>query len=488
MAFRRTNQFLTPTHWSEAFVEHLRTVHFALIATAAALIVVALTTKPFSTEVANYELHRLLYLKQHWSATFVRNEFGIEITTKDPKKQSLDAFGKRFDVELSPVEKALNEIPINQDCCFVEDDHEDVDHPRGEDVHAQAHFPTDTVYISTTDYGGTAHASDVRVPPMPGNLREIGLFWATLDDENMTLYYPEAIDNIGLLTNVENFDSKIQLSPAGSAFYNFLFPVGEDKKHPVSMKLERVSEISEQDSHPQNLVLRFTGEYDQGQEQSKQFEIHALVTTYVYSELDGAGLARYLQVKSPKFDRAFYDLLQVADKDGVTTLPELSDILTKSELSETPVFEAFGIKFPTDLATLGGTVVLLSVQVYFFVYLRRLYGSLRQDDPGWDVPWIGMDSSGLARTIFLITVVILPALSLVILGREAAIRMTRVYWDWVGGIFHHDPVGAWSWPVKFKLLGLIVSVILSGCLGALSWRYRPRIAATSASTMWNLPA
>jgi hypothetical protein len=54
-------------HWSKDFVEHLRTVHLTLIATAAALVVVALTTKPYSTEVAKNELHKILELKANWS-------------------------------------------------------------------------------------------------------------------------------------------------------------------------------------------------------------------------------------------------------------------------------------------------------------------------------------------------------------------------------------------------------------------------------------
>jgi hypothetical protein len=54
-------------HWSKDFVENLRTVHLTLIATAAALVVVALTTKPHSTEVAKNELHKILELKANWS-------------------------------------------------------------------------------------------------------------------------------------------------------------------------------------------------------------------------------------------------------------------------------------------------------------------------------------------------------------------------------------------------------------------------------------
>jgi len=315
---------------------------------------------------------------------------------------------------------------------------------------------------------------------MPESLPDIGNFWRLLDKEDVQYYFPMSIDTLGILTDEDDrFEDKIQFSSVASNSENdFLFPHDEDQKHPVDMSLEKTSDLS---SHQADVVLQFAGDYYPKKGSKNPDKIHAAVTTYIYAELNGEHLAKYLRVDSPSFNRAFYDLLQVADKNGVYTLPELSEVLSKSELSETPVFEAFGIRFPTDLATLGGTIVLLCVQLYFFVYLRRLYGSLSPNDPGWNVPWIGMDASGLTRMVFFVTVVIFPSLSLVVIGGEESIRATRIYWDWVGNGFHHDPVGIWSWVVKLKLLGIIAAVILSGYLGFLSWIYRPQIAGVLVS-------
>jgi hypothetical protein len=124
---------------------------------------------------------------------------------------------------------------------------------------------------------------------------------------------------------------------------------------------------------------------------------------------------------------SFYDLRQIADKNGYDNFTNLEEILSKSETSEAPVFEAFGIKFPADIATLGGTLALLGVQLYFFLYLRKLYGSLKQHDPGWDVPWIGMDSSGLAQSAYMATIVILPVVSETILSLKTAARLSMGY-------------------------------------------------------------
>jgi hypothetical protein len=67
MGLRRVQESAMPVHWSKDFVEHLRTVHFALIATAVALVIVALTTKPYSTAVAKNEFHRLRGFMRNWT-------------------------------------------------------------------------------------------------------------------------------------------------------------------------------------------------------------------------------------------------------------------------------------------------------------------------------------------------------------------------------------------------------------------------------------
>src|SRR5207244_4251496 len=66
-------------------------------------------------------------------------------------------------------------------------------------------------------------------------------------------------------------------------------------------------------------------------------------------------------------------------------------------------------KFPAAQIALWGYLLLASVQLYFFVYLKRLTEMLRvEDDTVWGFPWIGMDLSAAARVILFATIVILP--------------------------------------------------------------------------------
>jgi hypothetical protein len=43
---------------------------------------------------------------------------------------------------------------------------------------------------------------------------------------------------------------------------------------------------------------------------------------------------------------------------------------------------------------------------------------LKPEDPGWDVPWIGMDSSQLSKTILYVSLVVLPCIAAILLSSE----------------------------------------------------------------------
>jgi beta-lactamase family protein len=60
-----------PAHWSKDFVEHLRTVHFALLAISAGLILLVLSSKEYNAINALVELQEIINLKQQWSPKWV---------------------------------------------------------------------------------------------------------------------------------------------------------------------------------------------------------------------------------------------------------------------------------------------------------------------------------------------------------------------------------------------------------------------------------
>lgn len=123
------------------------------------------------------------------------------------------------------------------------------------------------------------------------------------------------------------------------------------------------------------------------------------------------------------------------------------------------------MKFPAGQATVWGIIILLSVQLYLYLYLKQLNGKLGESDPGWDVPWIGMDTSRPARVIFLTTVLVLPCSAVGALATYSALhRWPSLARD------------SYSVTTDAALTG---AFIFAAILGALSWKYRPKVQATS---------
>lgn len=232
------------------------------------------------------------------------------------------------------------------------------------------------------------------------------------------------------------------------------------------------SDFSYLSTDPARQLVEYFGEVES---QSNRFTVDIPVVGAVTSELSIATLSSHFGVKEEPFNSAFRDLVDVANSFGTQGLKVLNDDFSKVEPSDTPVFEAFGIKFPSDLATIGGCLVLLSAQIYFLLYLRKLSGTLKRDDPGWDVPWIGMDESRWARVVLWMTIVLLPTISMAALMIGAAARITRGYWQYWGGKFNMAVYGL-HWTIRLKLVLLCFIIEVCFYLGMLCWKYRPKLS------------
>jgi len=160
--------------------------------------------------------------------------------------------------------------------------------------------------------------------------------------------------------------------------------------------------------------------------------------------------------------------LAVAGKDlEALELDDVEKFISTEAVKGAEVFEAFGMKFPAGQITAWGIAIVLAIQLYFFIYLKQLFGKLDRTDAGWDVPWIGMDTSLLAQIIFGFTVIGVPVFAvLVLVGAE----LFRVH-----GPFASKPSLA---------LGMLVASLPlypAAFLGILCWNYRPKTKAASTS-------
>jgi hypothetical protein len=176
----------------------------------------------------------------------------------------------------------------------------------------------------------------------------------------------------------------------------------------------------------------------------------------------------FRNIRRGRFEESFADLSFAASDYADLPLEDIKDFLHDDAAKGQEVFEAFGMKFPAGKVTVWGFILILGVQLYFFVYLRQLSGKLRADDAGWDVPWVGMDTSALSRAMLVSTLVFLPPTAMALLGSQAFVvwRKTPL------------PLDGWHrWSLGSEPYAFALGLIASFFLGVFSWRYRPRVKA-----------
>ena len=172
------------------------------------------------------------------------------------------------------------------------------------------------------------------------------------------------------------------------------------------------------------------------------------------------------------FSDAFYDLDQATQDMKEWDLADIQKVLFDESSKGAEVFEAVGIKFPATQVTVAGILVILSIQFYLLIYLRQLSGKLMLGDPGWDVPWIGMNQSRAARIALFVTLVVLPIFTVLLLGGHSLLH--RIH----AGSFlvpREQIVRFLEGKTGMNALGLLLAVATCTLLSILCWRWRPKI-------------
>ncbi len=224
---------------------------------------------------------------------------------------------------------------------------------------------------------------------------------------------------------------------------------------------------------PVELLLREHGDdlWYEGTVDGGKITIHLPVLSVEHCEISQGALERIFPTwHTGRFEEAFPDLAKAVCSSEEVSLQDIVTHLEQESGKGPESFEAFGLKVPVVQLTKWGTVLLLSIQVYFYVHLRELSRKLGKDDPGWDVPWIGMYQSRLSRLILLVSSCIAPVLAVGLLG-------------WYSCAHYVRDKNLHNWRAeKWELVRLFTSglaVLISVMLSWLSWKYRPKVVMTA---------
>jgi hypothetical protein len=430
-----------PAHWSKDFVEHLRSVHFALMAVSAGLVLLVFSSKPFNSVTALRELEEIIELQTLWSAdsfdpltsgggfTFMGDE-GVPLSPDLPNQQIIATVRSKL-TSRRVLTRYVLVLPQNK--WFSLDSRGQVDLTRS-----------------------------------PTTVGEFEGWWNALQRPH-TVIVP------------------LTLCSFGSVFE----PTGETSKKKAASLIEEVQLTTSEKAFKAGAALKskvmrlvrppFSRESGFVVDLEVHGKIFFSICEDASSEVSQEGVTAYFtNWRRGPFIDAFYDLDRAAREYKTLKLERLDKLLSDEASKGPEVFEALGMKFPAGEITFWGVILLLSVQLYFLVYLRQLFGKLKRDDPGWDVPWIGMNFSELSNTILYVSLVILPFVASILLGWQATIRLSSGYWErteqWLHPVHFLAPVWHWHYTVLLKILMLILAAIASGYLGFLSWKYRPQIA------------
>jgi hypothetical protein len=414
----------SPEHWSKDFVEHLRTVHFALLTVSVGLILL-LTSKPYDARKAAGEMTQILQIN---SLAHLEPEGDLGTTQPD-------------NVEYSPWLSATT--------------------TRGK---VSLHLVEPNLFICNPE-PGKHYFHHLEPSLMPNTIHSFAVWWDSLYRHDSRIVSIMRFHRKGVVLD----ESKGRMGDLTIA------SIGSHDDRAITLSLEGLCE-TDGSSDKELVVNGADGRY-------RFLLVVAANTSQAFNQ--SLISRKSAHVTQGFFGESFPNLAKAAegreDLDLATLAPQIYSEATKGD----EAFEVFGVKIPSNEITRWGIVFLIGIQLYLVMYLRRLNDKLRSDDPGWDVPWMAMDESRLARSMLFASVVLLPTLAAYCVLRQNQHQASQTVW---GILTHSHELGRARTLIELLQSFLVpVGCLVSVCLSLLCWRYRPKLSESIGPAQLDLP-
>jgi hypothetical protein len=393
---------------SSPLVEHVRTIHFTLIAISAGLILFLSLVKSYNSTDALEQINELMQLQRKWSPEWIRS---LGIFNGPETESGVVAADAPFICILDWPSRTLA-------------------------YHAQV--TNDWVLYGTTSWSPAS---------FPKTLTEFEDWWNLLQKPQRVDFVDEVGKGVFYLDNSNQaFPLRVSSTPTLTQ---------SDK----TLQLEAIV------GNPNAGELKLKGRLSKPDPQG-YVELPVIATTR--TEIDQSSLIEreLKQAKPGLFRQSFPDLSASARGLESFDLEQLQvQLIQEASRDADTSFDSGWLKIPAQQITSCGIVMVLLVQTYFLVILRELVNRLYPSDPGWDTPWIGMYQSGLAQALVFVSVVLLPLSAVFFVLLRARSR-------WIvlsGGNRGLPPKGIFPFAV-WNSLG-IGSFVLSCLLCCLCWKF-----------------
>jgi hypothetical protein len=402
-------------HWSKDFVEHLRTVHFSLIAVSTTLILLMASSRPYDPMAAIIQLG------------------------------NLDYAAKNFDLDpLFSMKSSVN----GEDYVF------EAQLPKAPHATFNVHIVSFWVLGDTSGQSISSLPASAQ-PEYPDYVRKFS------GDNILQLENWWSLHNVVAQVWVaKSFESKGSLIDDGQ-----IYPANMKKVegHPryariYNCKLKQIPlPLS-----PRNPQLVFEG---------KDYNDEGATLSIPAKDVENVQLNASDFIAMPNrcatFHTCFPDLAKASKGLELVTLADLRTHLIQQLEKGDTVFEVFGMKVPLSLITSWGIVIVLSVQLYFFLHMREFHSKIKPLDPGLDVPWIAVYPSRMSRAVYL-TTLLLPLIAVSLLASHASASLIHS--------FAKEHLWCYRWLIIGELATLLLSTFITALLSWLIWKHRPRTA------------
>lgn len=381
--------------WSVDFVEHLRTVHFALVALSAGLFILVLTTTDSRIARALSQATQIADEAQPYSQSFEWREVQTVLLSHAQRflpaalQLSILSDGLAFNTTLDVTNESLSNFEVWR---FPNDPLDQVPH---------------TLAAFRDWWNGLHRGLPVRVPvSAPFGCRA---FVVKSDPTQIRLGKPDETRE-SAECQMKWMETPTAIKVAEPIAARFVATTGPE----LLPQLGPTSRYSETDG------AFLTGSFTQRSLSQPEviYEVRIAVKTLVKTvQVQETGLKDHVSNWEPgKFEETFAELNSVAVSENLFDIP-LNDV--KARIAGLPhgdqSVEALGLKVPTDQIARWGLGFVLAVQFYFWLHLHEFNRKVSSTSPGKDVAWIGVYKSWPAFAAILASACIVPIVTLSIL-------------------------------------------------------------------------
>jgi hypothetical protein len=361
--------------------EHLRTVHFSLVVTCLALLVVSTTSQDRMLKAAEDQLRALQSIVVHWS----------ELDFDAPINHQVGASSVDL---LQPKALALAKSPFTPQAG-----------PYAADFTGPAWSP-----IASEDCSPWLY--DPMIHPVPRILADTHELWDCLHSAN-AVAIPFAFSGEDAVIKKTKYPLKNAPSLTPVGHIKLVFPkTSEDERAQI------------RDAFGISIDYAFVGRLYSDDGSSED-----VIVPVEKSRTIAVDLVEPLRPLDPGFvldpgpyKRAFPGLAEITADYEDLTFDKLTAILAAQRKHSDQTFEAFSVKFPSEAIARWGLVLLLGVQLYFLIHMASVEVRPHAEIA---VAWIPQYPSLLAQIVFVLSIAVLPPVTTGIIGRVGSITGRR---------------------------------------------------------------